>query len=58
MIKSAEIQRPYPLGHGGRHRMVLFVFFSIFEIKVFLFFFCFVVIFDLVHDVDAIHGLC
>ena len=19
MLKSAEIQRPYPLGHGGRH---------------------------------------
>ena len=23
MIKSAEIQRPYPLGHGGRHTLYL-----------------------------------
>ena len=23
MIKSAEIQRPYPLGHGGRHFLTL-----------------------------------
>ena len=39
-----------------QRRMVLVVFFSyIFEIIIF----CLVVaIFDLVHDVDAIHGLC
>ena len=23
MIKSAEIQRPYPLGHGGRQRFLM-----------------------------------
>ena len=41
---------------GVQLRMVLVVnFFRIFEII----FFCFVVaIFDLVHDVEAIHGLC
>ena len=46
----------YPL-QGVQHRMVLVV--NFFKFLKILFFFCFVVAMcDLLHDVEAIHGLC